>query len=59
MNLLLNLTLLLLLILFGIYRLTKESPEKRSTLLKNLKNTPKNFYQNCKLVLEKLKNREL
>jgi hypothetical protein len=59
MNILLNLTMLLLLIIFGFYRLTKNSPEKRSILLKNLKNTPKNFYQNCKIVLEKLKNKEL
>jgi len=59
MNILLNLTMLLLLIIFGFYRLTKDSPEKRSALLNNLKNTPKNFYENCKIVIEKFKNKEL
>lgn len=59
MNTLLNVIMLLLLVAFGFYRLTKDSPGQRSTLLNILKNAPKNFYKNCKIVLAKIKNKEL
>lgn len=44
---------------FGFHKLTKDSPEKREILLDSLKNAPKNFYKNCKIIVEKVKNKEL
>jgi uncharacterized protein YxeA len=57
MNILLNLIILLLLIAFGLFRLTKDNPDKRSSLLNVLKNAPKNFYLNCKIIANKIKNK--
>ncbi|WP_169799848.1 hypothetical protein [Priestia flexa] len=51
--------MLILIVGFGVFRLTKETPEKRSQILKELKNVPTNFYKNCKIVIEKAKKKEL
>lgn len=59
MPILLNVIVLLLFVSFGFFRLTKETPEKRIILLNGIKDAPKNFYQNCKIVIEKVKNKEL
>ena len=59
MTLILNVILLLLFISFGIIKLTRETPEKRTIILNGIKDAPKNFYKNCKIVLEKVKNKEL
>lgn len=59
MTILLNVILLLLFVSFGFFRLTKETPEKRTILLNGIKDAPKNFYKNCKIVIEKVKNKEL
>ncbi|WP_152908338.1 hypothetical protein [Bacillus sp. 445_BSPC] len=58
MNILLNIIMLLLLVTFGLYRLTKNSPEKRGILLNSLKDAPINFYKNCKIVFERIKEKE-
>ena len=59
MGLLLNVIILFMLAAFGFHKLTKDSPEKREILLDSLKNAPKNFYKNCKIIVEKVKNKEL
>ncbi|MED4587874.1 hypothetical protein P9304_03950 [Priestia flexa] len=58
-TLFLNTIMLILIVGFGVFRLTKETPEKRSQILKELKNVPTNFYKNCKIVIEKAKKKEL
>ena len=48
-----------MLIALGFHKFTKDSPEKRKRLLDFLANAPKNLYKNCKIVVEKVKNKEL
>lgn len=59
MSILLNLILLLLLIILGLFQLTKNDPNKRKSLLNTLKIAPREFYENCRIVLEKIKNKGL
>ncbi len=59
MGLLLNVIILFMLIALGFHKFTKDSPEKRKRLLDFLVNAPKSFYKNCKIVVEKVKNKEL
>lgn len=59
MKILLNIALLLLVLIFGFYSLTKNDKKKRVEFFKYFKDTPKKFFGNCKIVVSKLKNKKM